>query len=263
MSRGGRSRATVVPLATLGMGLVLVCPATAATAPSTPIELFNGYRYCSTDVNTPAYLSSLDGVLIEGLSPETDSLTPITERFEFFPADDPAQTTTLSKEFVRPGDEGWIRIPEEDLSDGRTYAWRAQAVATDGTASEWSAQCYFRVDDTRPSTAPTITSSNYPEGDQWDQGGEPVQISLGPNGAGDVEGYVFSWYGASGFPVPGADIGAHGVPVPRDPYDDTKAYVRASALGGSATLNLIPPSASGPMTLTVVSLDRVGARTAG
>jgi hypothetical protein len=255
MSKGGRLRAAVVSLATLGVGLALASPALAATVPSTPTDLFNGYRFCSTDVNSPAYLSNSGGVLIEGLSPETDSSTAsITEQFQVWPADDSAQTTTFSYPRLRPGDEGWVRVPEGDLSDGQTYAWRAQAVGTDG-ASEWSAPCYFRVDATQPSSAPAVTSSNYPEG-QWNQGGAPIQISLGANGAADVEGYVFSWYGASGLPVPGADIGAHGIPVPRDPYADTAAYVRASALGGSASLNLIPPSGGGPMSLTVASIDR-------
>jgi hypothetical protein len=256
MSRGGRLRATVVSLAALVTGLALASPATAAAAtPSTPIDLFNGYRFCSTDVNSPTYLSSSGGVLIEGLSPETDSSTaPITEQFQVWPTGDSTQTTTYSDQHLRPGDEGSVQVPAGDLSDGQTYAWRAQAVGTDG-ASEWSASCYFRVDATQPSSAPAITSSNYPEG-QWDQGGAPIQITLGANGAGDVEGYVFSWHGAGGFPVPGADIGAHGIPAPRDPYANTAAYVRASALGGPASLNLIPPSGGGPMTLTVASLDR-------
>jgi hypothetical protein len=238
------------------MGLALASPAIAATAaPSTPIDLFNGYRFCSTDVNSPAYLSSSGGVLIEGLSSASDSSTAfITEQFQVWPADDSTQTTSFSQQRVHPGDEGWVRVPEADLADGQTYAWRAQAVGTNG-ASEWSAPCYFRVDTTRPSSAPTITSSNYPEG-QWNQGGAPIQITLGAGGADDVEGYVFTWYGSGSLPVTGAGIGAHGIPEPDDPYDHTSSYVRASALGGSASVNLIPPQIGFSMTLTVASLDR-------
>lgn len=256
MSRGGRSRAAVVSLAALGVGVALASPAIAATAaPSTPIDLFNGYRACSTDVDSPTYLSSSGGVLIEGLSPETDSSTaPITVQFQVWPTDDSTQTTTFSQQRVHPGDEGSTRVPQADLADGRTYAWRAQAVGTDG-ASEWSASCYFRVDATRPAGAPTITSSNYPQG-QWNQGGAPIQITLGAGGVSDVEGYIFSWTGEGDFSVPGATIGAHGIPEWVDPYDDTASHVRASALGGSASVSLIPPPVGFSMRLTVASLDR-------
>lgn len=262
MSRGGRLRATVVSLATLGTGLALASPAVAATAaPSTPIDLFNGYRYCSTDVNSPTYLSNRGGVIIEGRTPETDPYTGLlTLQFQVWPADDSTQTTTLSNQYVSSGYEGSVEVPEANLSDGRTYAWRAQAVGTGG-ASEWSAPCFFRVDATRPSTAPTITSSNYPEGEAT-QGGAPVQITLGANGASDVEGYVFSWTGEGSFPVIGADIGAYGVPKPEDPYAYPQSFARASALGGSASVNLIPPFGSGSMTLTVASLDRARNRSA-
>lgn len=256
MSTGGRSRATVVSLATLGLGLALASPATAATAPSTPIDLFNGYRHCSTDVNSPAYLSNLGGVIIEGLSPATDAPpTYLTEQFQVWSEDDPTQATTYSDQYARPGDEASVRVPESDLTDGRTYAWRAQAVGTDG-ASGWSDTCYFRVDATRPSNAPTITSANYHEG-EWNQGGAPVQFTFDASGVDDVEGYVFSWSGTSGFPVIGATLGEHGIPEPEDPYSHPDIFVRASALGGPATVNLIPPAGeSFSLTLTVASLDR-------
>jgi hypothetical protein len=246
-------RATIISLVTLGMGLALASPAIAATAPpTTPIDLFNGYRYCSTDVNAPTYLPRFGGVTVEGLSQDAADVE-ITEQFQFWPADDPAQTTTLSDQYAVSGSEGWVRIPEGDLSDGQTYAWRAQAVGSGG-ASDWSAPCFFRVDATPPSDAPTITSSNYPEG-QLTPGGTPVQITLGASGVSDVEGYVFSWFGT--LPVAGgANIGSHGIPEPIDPYADTAYFARASTLGGSASVNLIPPSGSGPMTLTVASLDR-------
>lgn len=253
MSLGGRLRAALVSLATLGVALAVASPAIAeSAAPSTPTELFNGYRSCSTDVNSSTYLSSFGGVIIEGLSQDTSD-TSITERFQVWPVSDPTQKTTLSNQFVVSGFEGWVRVPAADLSDGQTFAWQAQAEGTGG-ASDWSQPCYFRVDDTRPSNAPTITSSNYPTG-QLNQGGAPVQVTLGANGVSDVEGYVFSWVGS--LPVAGgASVGSHGIPQPVDPYADTAYFARASALGGSATASLIPPYGSGPMTLTVASLDR-------
>src|ERR1700726_3148219 len=170
MSLGGRLRATLVSLATLGVALAVVSPAIAATAaPPTPIDLFNGYQSCSTDVNSPTYLWggrwSWQGVLIEGLS--RDINPSLTEQFQVWPVNDPTKTTTLSNPYVTSGFEGSVTVPAAALSDGQTYAWQAQAVGAGGT-SAWSAPCYFTVDDTQPSNPPTITSSNYPQG-QLDQ----------------------------------------------------------------------------------------------
>lgn len=253
ISLGGRFRATLVSLATLGLALAVASPATAATAaPPTPIDLFNAYQPCSTDVHSPNYLWGDHGVLIEGLSQDTSD-TLLTEQFQVWPVSDPTQTTTLSNPYVSSGFEGSVTVPADDLSDGQTYAWQAQAVGAGGT-SAWSATCYFTVDDTAPSNPPTITSSNYPQG-QLDQGGAPVQVTLGANGVSDVAGYVFSWTGT--LPAAGvANIGSYGIPQPVDPYTDTAYFARASTLGGSATVSLIPPYGAGPMTLTVASLDR-------
>ncbi|MFF0159889.1 hypothetical protein ACFYRY_20500 [Streptomyces sp. NPDC005263] len=85
-------------------------------------------------------------------------------------------------------------------------------------------------------------------------GGEPVEFTLSAGGVGDVEGFEFSWQ--QGLPVIGTSIGSYGVPQPVDPYLDTTYFKRADTLGGSATLRLVPPTGSGPMTLWVRSLDR-------
>jgi hypothetical protein len=259
MSLGGRLRAPLVCLATLGVALAVTSPALAApAAPPTPIDLFNGYQSCSTDVNSPTYLWggrwSWQGVLIEGLAQDPSNSSPqLTEQFKVWPVSDPTHTTTLSNNYVSSGFEGTVTVPASDLSDGQTYAWQAQAVGAGGT-SAWSAPCYFTVDDTPPSNPPTITSSNYPQG-QLAQGGAPVQVTLGANGVSDVAGYVFSWTGT--LPAAGvANIGSYGIPQPVDPYTDTAYFARASTLGGSATVSLIPPYGAGPMTLTVASLDR-------
>jgi hypothetical protein len=141
-----------------------------------------------------------------------------------------------------------------DLTDGLTYAWEVQTVAASGT-SAWSAPCYFTVDDTSPSSAPTVASSNYPSG-RSNQGGAPIQLTLGANGGSDVAGYVFSWN--ESLPVAGiADIGPYGIPQPVDPYtSDPSNFAAASTLGGSATVSLIPPTDTGLLVLTVASLDR-------
>jgi hypothetical protein len=257
MSRtlGGRLRAALISFAVVGVALGAASPAVAAAGgPTTPTELFNGDRACSTDAAAPTYLWGGDGVQLEGIPQDTtpSTGTGLTAQYQVWPVADPTQITTLTHTLDPAGFEAAVSV-QNGLTDGQTYAWQTQTV--DGSAaSAWSAPCYFAVDNTPPSAAPTVTSANYPQGG-WDKGGAPVQFTFGANGVSDVAGYEFGWQ--SDLPVPEtATIGAYGIPQPVDVYADTKQFVPASTLGGSVTVNLIPPSGSGPMTLYVVSLDR-------
>jgi hypothetical protein len=252
-------RALIIVAAALGIALLAGPTAFAATAPPTPIDLFNADLACSTDVSSPTFLNSDAGIVdggvsIEALDQDTNSSDGIviTENFQFWPVADPTQTTTLTNSTAIVDYESAVTVPASDLSNGQTYAWEAQASAASGT-SGWSAPCYFTVEDTPPANAPTVTSSNYPAG-QADQGGAPVQFTFGANGDSDVAGYEFAW--SNELPVVVTSIGAYGVPEPTDPYTNTANFVQASTLGGSATVSLIPPTGSGPMTLYVVSLDQ-------
>ncbi|MFF5023921.1 hypothetical protein ACFY2J_06630 [Streptomyces collinus] len=255
ISFGAHSRAVLASLGTLALALAAASPASAAGGtPTTPTQLFNGYRHCSTDADRPTFLWGRQGLVAEGIPGTTDAsdTTPLTARFQLWPVTDPTQITTVTRERAVPGFEATVNLPAEALTDGQTYAWRAQTVAG-SAASDWSAPCYVTVDDSGPAHAPTVSSPNYPP-DVWNQGGAPVRFTLDAGGADDVTGYEFTWH--RDLPVIGTNIGGHGVPQPVDPYDDARYFVRADRLGGPATLDLLPPSGAGPMTLTVRSLDR-------
>ncbi len=226
----------------------------AASGPPTPIDLFNNFQACSADASSPVYVDAREDLPLEALSPDTVDHPNVTEQFQVWPVSDPSQALTFSNQFAFPGIEQSVSVPGSDLTDGLTYAWDVQTVAASGTSAS-SAPCYFTVDDTSPPSVPTVTSSNYPPGQQ-DQGGTPIQLTFGANGAGDVAGYVFDWSGT--LPVAGvADLGPNGVPQPIDPYtSDPANFAAASTLGGSATASLIPPTNSGLLVLTVASLDR-------
>jgi hypothetical protein len=252
-------RKAIISIATLGLALITASPAVAATSgPPTPIDLFNGYQACSTDVKAPVYLDTFDGLNLEALSQDTTDSPFAPEHFQVYPVSDPAQVLTFSNQYALPGIEEPVSVPGSDLTDGQTYAWQVQTVAASGT-SAWSAPCYVTIDNTSPSAAPTVTSSNYPQG-QRDQGGAPIQVTLGANGVSDVAGYVFSWDGV--LPVPVTEIGPHGIPQPTDPWTTSNpitgasGFVQASSVGGSATVGLVPPQNSGFLILTVASLDR-------
>ncbi len=251
------TRTALAALGAVGLALAAAAPAAAANGtPITPTELFNGYQACSTDANTPAFVGrdSL-GVLLEGIPDVTDPVAgdPVTEQFRLWPVSDPSQITSVTHDHALAGNENSGRIPQGDLTDGATYAWQGETLVG-GAASDWSGTCYFTYDTSRPAD-PVITSSGYPE-NQTDPGGDPVDFTLGAGGANGFTGYQFSCQQRTA-QEPVVMIGHHGIPQPEDPYTDTQSAIRADALGGTATLHLVPPS-NGPITLYARSLDRAG-----
>lgn len=254
-------RIALIPIAVLGLALATTAPALAGTSgPPTPIDLFNAFQACSTDPGSPVYVDArgFGGLDLEALSPDTADSPNITEQFQVYPVSDPSQVVTFTNQFALPGIEQSVSVPSSDLTDGQTYAWQVQTVAASGT-SPLSAPCYITIDDTSPSSAPTVSSSNYPSG-QFNQGGAPIQITFGANGVSDVAGYVFSWDGV--LPVIGTPIGPHGIPQPTSPWTTanpvtgSSGFVQASSVGGSASFGMIPSTDTGFLVLTVASLDR-------
>ncbi|MGW4645124.1 hypothetical protein [Kitasatospora sp. NPDC004289] len=260
---GPRVRSTLAALGALVLGLTTAGPAGAATgAPAVPTDLYSGNRACAADPAAATWLNARSGVSLMGIPshPDTAELRYLGEEFEYWPVADPARTTTLVSGTVPNGREGSVVVQPEALTEGQTYAWRSRTVAG-GESSAWTAPCHFVVDNTRPAAPPVISSSNYPA-DTWSPGGLPVEITLDPAGVDDVAGYQFSWVGS--LPVVGGfRIGERGIPTPIDSYETSTSYlVRAAGPGRPTTVRLLPPHGSGPMRLTVASLDRTWTRSA-
>ncbi|WP_035850437.1 hypothetical protein [Kitasatospora azatica] len=255
-TRGTRARVALASLGAVGLALAVATPAIAAGGtPATPTQLFNGLRNCSTDPAAPSFLDGRGNITLEGVAQEADApaYQRVAEQFRLWPVSDPTQVTTLSNSSVLVGNAGSVIVPSAAVADGQTYAWQAQ-VTDGGVASDWSATCYYTVDGTPPAQAPVVSSANYPQGG-WDQGGAPVQFTLDAAGVGDVAGFEYSWNDLTA-PVL-AHTGPGGIPQINDPYSDfPDTFVRATTLGGKATLSLMPPRGSGPVTLQVRSLDR-------
>lgn len=248
-------RATLASTAVSGLVLLAASPASAAGGtPTTPTDLFNGYTFCSTDVNSPTYLRGTWGVEIMGVPHSTDAAaySTLTEQFQVWPVADPSQVTTLANTSVYANFEGSVTVPADVLAEGRTYAWHARTV--DGAAaSDWSAPCYIAIDNTLPSGAPIVSSPNYLQ-NQWNEGGEPARFTLETNGVDDVAGFVYSWRDT--LPVLGTKIGPYGIPKPTDPYANGDSFIRATTLGGTTTVSLQFPAGLSHKTLTIASLDR-------
>ncbi|MFE1316470.1 hypothetical protein [Kitasatospora phosalacinea] len=256
-----RARAAFAPVAAAGLALLaVVAPAHAATGtPLVPTDLYNDYRACSTDPAAPLYVTGRAGLTVEGIPGNSDpGAMWITAQYRAWPLSDPAALVTAERPYSFPGSEAVATLGGygAPLRDGETYAWQARSVDPDsGAASDWTAPCYVTTDDTFPDAEPTVSSSNYPSG-QLNQGGAPIELTLGANGVDDVAGYAFTWEGA--FPIAGgATIGDRGIPTYHDPYTTSPAYfARADSLGGSTTVRLVPPQDTGYLVLRVKSLDR-------
>ncbi|MCZ4118062.1 FG-GAP repeat domain-containing protein [Streptomyces sp. H39-S7] len=59
------------------------------------------------------------------------------------------------------GGQRRLQLPAADFTDGVTYTWRVRETASDGTASDWSADCHFIADHTPPA-APVVKSRVFP-----------------------------------------------------------------------------------------------------
>lgn len=142
---------------------------------------------------------------------------------------------TIGEELSQPGSSGqWVcaHVRAGQLVDGGSYEWRVRA--EDGVeVSEWTAWKKFTVDATRPESAPDVASTEYPE-EQF-SGGVGVQgtFTFTPHGVTDVAGYQYGFAGG-----PSSEV----IPANSD---------------GSLTITFTPEE-SGPVTISVVSVDRAG-----
>ncbi len=120
--------------------------------------------------------------------------------------------------------------------DGKTVDWTAWAAdGNDGGPWAWGPGG-FVVDRTGITTAPAVSSPEYPGDNRWHGGVDvPGTFTFTAAGVPDVDHYLYNWN--------------------RAPY----VKVDADALGGKASVTATPPG-DGPQTLAVQSVDRAGHR---
>ncbi|MER5764685.1 FG-GAP-like repeat-containing protein [Streptomyces sp. NPDC002082] len=161
----------------------------------------------------------------------------LTTEFQILKA---GQTTPVSQTI--PANNGKVAtwtVPDASLPDG-TYTWKARTTDQDGARSGWSPTCKFTVDRSRPTKAPKISSSLFPDGrNGWPAAtGKARQeggFVLSANGVKDV-----TWYGY---------------------YTDWDPEVKSTtvAVNTSFTAKLTPPS-PGPHFVYAFSQDAAGNR---
>ncbi|MGR6316410.1 hypothetical protein Q2K19_11015 [Micromonospora soli] len=132
-------------------------------------------------------------------------------------------------DYARDGERAVGRFSYDLFQHDRTYAWQVRAADSRATG-EWSGLCYFRTDFQGPATAPTVTSTDFPQ-DGWPPAVAGT-VTFDADGATDAVGFGYSL---------------------NETGDKT---VVADRSGGTATVTLTPRA--GVNYLRVWSLDAAG-----
>lgn len=164
---------------------------------------------------------------------DPDGYHDLRARFELWNVNDPAQRREIETDSFSGG--AGIRVPEGFFQDGQTYDWTLRAIDGDHVTAP-AAPCRIVTDFTAPTTAPTVSSTFYPE-----NGGPPGTGGATVPGeftftAHDPDVVRFEWWTSA----------SSGTAVPAQP-------------GGSAKV-MITPGAEGAVFLHVHGYDRAGHR---
>ncbi|GLW31863.1 hypothetical protein [Actinoplanes regularis] len=160
----------------------------------------------------------------------------LTPAFAFWPVDHPEQRVEWTPPVLSSPSRVLTTLPST-LVDGGHYQLTARATDADGAVSDWSPVCDFTVDTTRPH-APTVTSTDYPEGRPAGGPGVPGKFTFAVAG-GDQDVVKFRYSSAG-------NSGLREVPVGDD---------------GQATVT-ITPRGFGTNDITVQAIDRTLNRSA-
>lgn len=193
------------------------------------VQTVNGTACASTPIGIGPGTITLAADLTD---PDNDRLTA---QFVYWPVKQPDQRVELDSTAFPDSPPLPTRVSfdgQTNLEDGATYAWQVRGVDAQGPGP-WSAVCRFSTDFTPPGSAPTVTSTDYPPGQMAGGTGIPGTFVFGARGVKDVVGYRYGFFGTP------------------------TTFVAASSKGGPATVQITPTS-TGPITLTVVSVDGVG-----
>ncbi|WP_433365247.1 LamG domain-containing protein [Streptosporangium sp. CA-115845] len=181
---------------------------------------------CATGTATP-YVTTLTPTLRARVS-DADAAKGQTVRAHFeWHVTGGAKIGERYTAYVASGTPVTAPIPSGVFADGANISWRVRAqdgVATSGT-SAWSGWCSMIIDRTRPSSAPTVASTDYPE---TPDGQDPI-----PSGGVGRMG-VFRLT-----PGPVTDIGGYRYALNND--DPGSATSVTAAADGTATVKVTPP----------------------
>jgi len=156
---------------------------------------------CATGTATP-YVTTLTPTLRARVS-DTDSNKGQTVRAHFeWHRTGGAKIGERYTTYVASGTVVRAPIPSGAFTDGANVRWRVRAhdglSDANGGYSGWSDWCSMIIDRTRPSSAPTVTSADYPE---TPEGADPIPsgsigrlgvFTLAPGPVTDIGGYLYA-----------------------------------------------------------------------
>ncbi|WP_285545765.1 ricin-type beta-trefoil lectin domain protein [Streptomyces lavendulae] len=168
--------------------------------------------------------------------PDAGNLVAEFQLFQrtLFPPSTPKLIATQSVPASRGKVATWS-VPDATLPNG-TYTWKVRAKDQDNAYSPWSTSCAFRIDRSRPSKPPVISSTQFPDGKNgWPattgQARTPGTFTFSANGVADAKEILY--------------------------YTDSEPAPRATAPGTSVTLT---PPGSGPHFVYAITVDKAGNR---
>ncbi|WP_067503791.1 RHS repeat-associated core domain-containing protein [Actinoplanes sp. TFC3] len=184
---------------------------------------------CTTGANRPYVNTTTPTLRVRVTDPEGAGVRPEIEW------DTPAGVKLGSAQPTPAATSGSLfgaAIPAGALTNGSTFSWKARGY--DGNAwGPWSSPCELTVDTTAPTATPTVSSATYPANDWGGAAGSAGTFTLGAGGTSDIAAYVYTL------------------------DDDPAAVVNTSALGGTASISIVPDE-EGKHTLKVQARDRAG-----
>ncbi|MER6777912.1 MULTISPECIES: FG-GAP-like repeat-containing protein [unclassified Streptomyces] len=162
----------------------------------------------------------------------------LTAQFQLFPAGSSTAAVDQSIPALK-GRVATLVLPDAKVPTGN-YTWKVRAKDNQGEYSAWTTACKFTVDRTRPAKPPTVSSSEFPNGDSgWPTSTGTARtkgnFTLTPNGVADVVQYA--WYSDN----------------------DPEVKYTSVAPGAGATVQITPPG-YGPHFAYAFSIDKAGNR---
>lgn len=199
--------------------------------PSKPTNLVLNNKACTTTKQIVG-LGDLD--FAASVTDPDDAI--VKAEFDYWPVNDPTDRTAITEQGAS-GIPSRVTLPQSSFADNTTYAWQVRGVDVNqpGTVTQldgpFSKICRFETDFTAPKTAPTVTSPDFPSGQQGGGAGLPGTFTFSGNGDRDVTGFSIS--------------------------PDFETVIPANKPGGTATFQFTP-TRTGPNSITVFPRDKAG-----
>ena len=207
-----------------------------------PKLLVNYNRYPWTPVNLTAspkpgcgaappnepYVTTNTPVLKAGAAdPDGDRLTAVFRVYRH-------GTSEFRDLAVGPHESGsqfQLTVPSDMFTTGQTLSWYVKSVDPYGAESGWAGPCYISIDTVPPDRKPTVTSTDYPEGESAGAPGKTGRFTFGANNLPDAAGFQYRVLG--------------------------QGWKTVAAVNGMATVDITPVTADGTR-LDVAIVDKAG-----